>query len=223
MSHAIGSTLAAMGFDELREDYEGKPLRRHACDADPIRQFQVWMDEALAADVPMANAMTLATVDKQGLPHARIVLLKEFDARGFVFFSNYQSDKAEEMAATGNAALVFWWHPLTRQVRIEGRVQKISDPESDAYFDSRPRASNLVAMASAQSRPVADRKTLQATIDAEVARAGDLPLQRPASWGGYRVEPARIEFWQGQPDRSHDRLVYRKLEREDWEITRLFP
>lgn len=212
-----------MAFDDLREDYLGPALLAEQCSADPREQFQRWFDEAIAAEIPMANAMTLATVDAAGAPHARVVLLKELDARGFVFFTNYESDKGEDLAACPQAALVFWWHPLTRQIRIEGRVARISAEESDAYFASRPPASNLVAMASSQSRVVADRDELEATIDKVAAEVGDGPLSRPKHWGGYRVEATRYEFWQGRRDRSHDRLVYRRDAQESWEISRLFP
>lgn len=212
-----------MAFDDLREDYQGPVLLVEQCDADPCMQFQRWFDEAIAAEIPMANAMTLATVDAGKTPHARIVLLKEFDTRGFVFFSNYESDKGEQLAACPHAALVFWWHPLARQVRIEGSVERISAQESDAYFASRPRASNLVAMASAQSRTIASRKELEDAIDKVTAEAGDAPLRRPDHWGGYRVRAARLEFWQGRPDRSHDRIVYRRDVRESWTLSRVFP
>ncbi len=212
-----------MAFDELREDYQGAALHKKNCAADPRAQFQAWFDEAVQAEIPMANAMTLATVDGQGAPHARIVLLKELSDEGFVFFTNYQSDKGQELAAHAKAALVFWWHPHTRQVRIEGQVHKVSAAESDAYFDSRPRASNLVAMASAQSRAVESRAAMEEVIAAEVRRAGQAPITRPAHWGGYCVRPTRYEFWQGRPDRSHDRLVYSQDASQVWTITRLFP
>lgn len=212
-----------MGFDELRQEYQGPPFHKRDCHPDPLAQFQRWFDEAVAAEIPMSNAMALATVDKHGFPHARMVLLKEMDERGFVFFTNYQSRKADELAACSRAALLFWWHPQTRQIRVEGEVHRISAEESDQYFHSRPRASNIAAIASAQSRVLESRDVLEKAIAETAEVVGEGPLQRPGFWGGYRLKPTTLEFWQGRPDRSHDRLEYRPDSEGNWVITRLYP
>ncbi len=213
-----------MAFEDLRQDYEGAPLHKGDCASDPMDQFQSWMDQAVAAGIEMANAMTLATVDADGAPHARIVLLKDVDARGFVFFTNYQSHKGNELAACNKASLLFWWHAMTRQIRIEGTVEKVSPQESDAYFSTRPRESNLAAIASPQSRPIADRKALEGLIADVKAAATDEELRRPEHWGGYRLRPSKLEFWQGRPDRSHDRIEYSRLtDTGGWSIARLCP
>jgi pyridoxamine 5'-phosphate oxidase len=187
-----------------------------------VDQFHRWFEEAVAANIEMANAMALATVDEEGAPHARMVLLKDADTKGFVFFTNYESHKARDLAACNKASLLFWWHPMTRQIRIEGSVEKVSAAESDAYFRTRPRASNLAAMASPQSRPVESREALEKMI-AEVTAASPAELERPAHWGGYRLAPTLFEFWQGRPDRSHDRIEYRRDATGAWSLTRLCP
>lgn len=210
----------AMAFDELRRDYDGAPLVEEQCAPDPAAQFQRWFDQAVAQGLTMPNAMTLATVDAEGAPHARIVLLKELDADGFVFFTNYESRKGQELAANSKAALMFWWQELARQVRIQGKVHKVSAAESDAYFASRPRESNLAAMASDQSRTLESRDVLESRMR---ALDSDADLVRPAHWGGYRLVPESYEFWQGRPDRTHDRLEYRRDNDGAWQITRLYP
>lgn len=209
-------------FADLRKDYAGGPLDESEVAANPVEQFRRWFDEAVAAGIPMANAMTLATTSPEGRPTARIVLLKGFDDQGFVFFTNYESRKGRELEATGLAALLFWWEPLDRQVRIEGAVERVSDQESDTYFATRPRESSLSAMASPQSRVVDSRRWLTDRV-LEVSRewAGK-DLVRPPQWGGYRVVPACFELWQGRPDRLHDRLCYR-LAKGVWTIERLAP
>lgn len=215
-------TLAAMAFEELREDYDGPALEENSCSGDPLDQFRTWFDEAVFGQVPMANAMTLATVAEDGQPRARIVLLKELDEEGFVFFTNYDSQKGRELAFSPRASLLFFWQPLDRQVRIDGLVTKVSAAESDSYFHSRPRESNISAMASAQSRPVADRTTLVAEITALDGKLGETELTRPENWGGYRLRPECIEFWQGRPDRTHDRIEYDRRG-GDWAMQRLYP
>jgi pyridoxamine 5'-phosphate oxidase len=211
-----------MAFEDLRQDYEGAPFQMADCAPDPVVQFESWMAQAVAAGIEMANAMTLATVDDEGAPHARIVLLKDVDARGFVFFTNYESHKGNELAVCNKASLLFWWHAMTRQVRIEGIVEKVSSEESDAYFRTRPRESNLAAIASPQSRPIENREALE-TLISDVRQASDgEELQRPAHWGGYRVKPTKLEFWQGRPDRSHDRIQY-VLADGGWSLSRLCP
>ena len=196
-------------------------LRESDALADPFAQFERWFQEALAAKLPLANAMTLATVTPQGAPDARIVLLKGVEAGGFVFYTNYESRKGRQLAARAEACLVFFWSELERQVRIDGQVEKVSAAESDAYFASRPVGARLSAHASAQSSVVGGREVLEAEMQKKKDRYGDSP-PRPAHWGGYRVIPARIEFWQGRENRLHDRLLYRRAG-ERWTIERLAP
>lgn len=210
-------------FAELREEYAGEPLDEATVAADPVEQFRRWFDDAVRASIRMANGMTLATVSADGQPSARIVLLKGYDERGFVFYTHYESRKAAEIEASGRAALLFWWQPIDRQVRIEGEIERVSKQESDAYFATRPRASNLSAMASPQSRSMPDREWLQARVaDLEQQRGVDDVLVRPETWGGYRVMPRLVEFWQGRPNRLHDRLCYRRHEAA-WQVERLAP
>ena len=204
----------------LREEYAGQPLAEGDVDADPIAQFRRWMDEAVRAEIPLANGMTLATADAQGRPSARIVLLKQLDDRGFVFFTGYESRKGHELAENPEAALVFWWAPLHRQVRVEGRVERVEAEISDRYFAERPPDSNLSAVASPQSQVVKSREELERRV--EDVRRGEGALSRPASWGGYRLAPREIEYWQGREDRLHDRLRYRR-DGERWRLERLAP
>ena len=210
-----------MSISDLRQEYWSAELVEDDLAADPFKQFALWFDDALRAEVPLANAMTLATADAAGRPSARVVLLKGADANGFVFYTNYESRKAREIAVNPYASLVFMWPQLERQVRIEGIVEKVSAEESDAYFDSRPLGSRLGAWASPQSMPLPSRLTLASKVAAIMLRYGTAP-PRPAHWGGYRVRPDAIEFWQGRPDRLHDRLRY---VRQDvcWKIERLAP
>jgi len=188
---------------------------------DPLLQFERWFKDALAAQLPLANAMTLATVAAEGAPDARIVLLKGVEGGAFVFYTNYESRKGRQLAARAEVCLVFFWAQLERQVRIEGRVEKVSAKESDSYFLSRPVGARLSAHASAQSTTVADRNFLENSLRKEKAKHGENP-PRPGHWGGYRVVPARIEFWQGRENRLHDRLLY-SAGRDAWKIERLAP
>jgi pyridoxamine 5'-phosphate oxidase len=206
----------------LGDQYTGVPLDPADCDPDPIVEFRTWFQLAVAAQLPTPNAMTLATVDDRDRPTARIVLLKELDDRGFTFFTNYQSQKGDALTSHPFAALVWFWEPLHRQVRVEGEVEKLTPEESDAYFASRPRGSQLGAIASPQSRPIATRAALEALVAQAAADLGEREPARPANWGGYRVVPDLIEFWQGQPSRLHDRVRYRKTG-DAWVRDRLAP
>lgn len=216
-SRSIMSGLAA-----LREDYRDVPLNETDLAADPVRQFERWMTEALDAGLLEPNAMTLATADAEGKPSARTVLLKGLDARGFAFFTNYHSRKANDLAANPNAALVFAWLPLRRQVCVTGTVERTSADESDAYFASRPPGSRLGALASPQSAVVSDRRTLEDRLQELQARHPDGAAPRPDHWGGFRVLHETVEFWQGRPNRLHDRLRYRR-DGGDWMVERLGP
>jgi pyridoxamine 5'-phosphate oxidase len=200
-----------MSLMDMRQDYTRARFDEADAADDPFAQFDKWFTEARTALADSAawepNAMTLATVDARGRPTARVVLLKGVDARGFTFFTNYDSDKGQALAAHPFAALVFYWNALERQVRIEGSVEKLSDVDSDAYFRTRPMSSRHSAIASPQSRRVESRAALEEAMQRATVTAGDDPA-RPAHWGGYRVLPERFEFWQGRASRLHDRLVY---------------
>lgn len=209
-------------ISDLRREYTLRGLSEDEVDPDPLRQFQLWFEQAVAAGLPEPNAMTLATADAAGRPSARVVLLKGFDRRGFVFFTNYQSRKGRELAANPFVALVFFWPELERQVRIEGQAAPITAAESDAYFASRPRGSQLGAWASAQSSVIADRAALEREVERLAQQFGAGPIPRPPHWGGYRVAPELIEFWQGRPNRLHDRLRYRRGG-DAWLLERLAP
>lgn len=206
----------------LGEDYAGVSLDPDGCDPDPIVEFRKWFGTAVAAKLPTVNAMTLATIDERGRPAARIVLLKEVDDRGFVFFTNYDSRKGHDLAHDPHAALILFWEPLQRQVRVEGVVEKLTAAESDAYFAVRPRGSQLGAIASPQSQVISSREMLAQRIAALEATLGDATPPRPANWGGYRVVPDAVELWQGQRSRLHDRVQYRRAG-EVWTRERLAP
>ena len=190
---------------------------------DPFARFQDWMTEAWRHEPDDANAMTLATATPDGTPSARIVLLKGADARGFVFYTNLESRKGEELAANSRAALLFHWKPLGRQVRIEGRVEHVSDAEADAYYASRPRISRLGAWASDQSRVLPDRTELERRLAAYEAKYPGEDIPRPPNWSGFRIVPDRLEFWQSMPFRLHDRTVYTKAASGGWTLGKLFP
>lgn len=228
-------SAASPRLADLREEYTRDRLTPDGLGADPIAQFRAWLDEAIAADVVEPNAMTLATVTADGRPAGRIVLLKALDqdrtvdgadARGFVFYSNYTSRKGQELAAHPHAALVFWWHALERQVRVEGAVEQIAAAESDTYFAQRPRGSQLGAWASPQSEVVPNRDALETRLRHLTVKYGEgtsaASIPRPPHWGGYRVVPRLIEFWQGGPKRLHDRFQYVRTD-AGWQIDRLAP
>ncbi len=208
---------------DLRQSYERGALDRADLPADPLDLFGAWFSDAQAAAVTEPNAMTLATVSEDGQPSARIVLLKGADARGFAFYTNHDSRKGRELDGQPRAALVFWWPPLERQVRVEGRVERVEDAEADAYYASRPRGSRLGAWASPQSDEIPDRDVLDARLGEATARFGDGEIQRPPFWGGYRVVPDAVEFWQGRPSRLHDRFQYRRGADGAWQPVRLAP
>jgi len=197
-------------------------LTKDSVDANPIRQFATWYDEVLAKGVSEADAMTLATATKDGRPCARVVLLKSFDDSGFVFYTNYQSRKGRELDENPQACLLFYWPKVWRQVRIEGKIEKVSAEESDEYFQSRPLGSKLGAWASNQSEVVDSRETLEERF-AELEKRFGEEVPRPPHWGGYRLKPNAIEFWQGRDNRLHDRLRYRLQEDSTWLIERLGP
>ena len=212
---------AAPDIAQLRRDYELKTLDESHVDRDPMKQFGVWMVEAIHAQCPEPTAMTLATADAKSRPSARIVLLKGVDPRGFVFYTNYQSRKGKDLAANPQAALTFLWKELERQVRVEGKVEKVSAQESDAYYRTRPLGSRIGAWASPQSDVIENRAWLEARWDALGKEHGDNP-SLPPHWGGYRVIADYVEFWQGRRSRLHDRIAYTR-ELSGWRIARLAP
>lgn len=215
-----------MGLDrlaEIRTEYRQRGLHEADVDADPFRQFHVWFDDATNAGLLEPNAMTLATASRDGRPSARMVLLKGFDERGFVFYTNYESRKGHELGETPYAALVFFWVELERQIRVEGRVERVSSEESDTYFHSRPEGSQIGALASHQSQVIASREVLERRTAELSAQYAGREIPRPESWGGFRVIPDTIEFWQGRPSRLHDRLRYCRNDDGSWTIERLSP
>ncbi len=210
-------------ISDIRSDYKKNKLDEKHVLSHPIRQFEKWFEEALASVVIEPNAMNLATVSKSNTPTSRIVLLKSIEKDGFVFYTNYQSNKGKELEENPQAALNFFWPELERQVRIQGVVDKVSKEKSEAYFKSRPRASQIGAWASPQSAVIADRKILEDREKQLNERfAKDEQLPKPEQWGGYILKPLAVEFWQGRPSRLHDRLIY-TLEGENWKISRLAP
>ena len=208
---------------DLRRNYSRQMLLEQDVSPDPIVQFQRWFDQALQAQVPEPNAMTLATVAADGKPSARVVLLKDCDPQGFVFYTNFQSRKGRELQQNSWASLVFWWAELERQVRIEGAVQPVSEDEANTYFASRPRGSQLGAWVSQQSQVIPNRTLLETKLQALEIEYGDRVIPRPAHWGGFRLRPVSIEFWQGRPNRLHDRLRYQLNPEQNWIIERLSP
>ena len=213
-----------MDLADRRDEYETAGIDFADVSADPIEQFQRWYLAAEEAELWEPNAVVVAAVDPHGWPTSRYLLMKGFDHRGFVFFTNYESHKAEALETSGRAALTFGWLPLRRQVRIQGTVARVSADESDDYFARRPPGAQVGAWASPQSEVVADRADLERRYAAVEAGVGEGPIERPPHWGGYRVAPERIEFWQGRPNRFHDRLLYvREPGADRWTISRLAP
>jgi pyridoxamine 5'-phosphate oxidase len=213
-----------MSLSDLRRTYDGAPLRREGLSADPVVQVARWIAEArdvLTGETEI-NAMSLATVDADGRPSVRVVLLKAIDERGLTFFTNQRSRKGQEIAATGQAALCLHWAPLYRQVRVVGRCVPVAREETEAYFAGRPRGSQLNAWASRQSAPIVGRDALESQVAAAEERFRDAPVPAPPFWGGYRVEPDEVELWQGRPDRNHDRFAYVRAG-DGWRIDRLQP
>lgn len=212
-----------MGVSDLRKEYRRATLDESDVAPDPMLQFRDWFDEAIARNLPEPNAMTLATATREGRPSSRIVLLKGFDQRGFVFYTNYLSRKGREIQENPFASLTFFYPTMERQIRVEGPVQRISAEDSDAYFASRPLGSRLGALASHQSQVVSDRSVLDSRLaELEALAAAAEPIARPEHWGGFRVYPEAIEFWQGRPNRLHDRLRYLR-EGDSWRLDRLEP
>ncbi|MBD0363947.1 MAG: pyridoxamine 5'-phosphate oxidase [Coleofasciculus sp. C3-bin4] len=212
-----------MSVADLRKEYTFLGLSETQAHSNPFKQFKIWFDQAVAAQLPEPNAMTIATATLDGKPSARMVLLKDCDERGFVFYTNYQSNKGQQLIENPWGAIVFWWAQLERQVRIEGRVEKVSDAESDEYFNSRPIGSQLGAWASNQSQVVESREALEQRLEQLKEEYENKDVPRPPHWGGFRVIPDEIEFWQGRPNRLHDRLLYRRCENGSWTIQRLSP
>ena len=207
-----------------RKSYERAALDEHGIDRDPFQQFTIWYDEAVAAGLPEPEAMTLSTATLEGQPSARIVLLRGYDERGFCFFSNYSSQKGQELAANPYAAVTFHWVELERQVRIAGRVEKVTEAESDAYFQSRPSQSRIGAWSSPQSSVISSRDALEELFKKyQEQYLDETAIPRPEHWGGYRVIPERIEFWQGRPNRLHDRLRFIRIDQGPWTLQRLAP
>ena len=208
---------------DIRKNYSKKKLSEIKANPDPMKQFAKWWKQAIKSNLEEANAMTLATASLDGLPSARIVLLKDFNEKGFIFFTNYSSFKGQQLTENPKACLLFFWKELERQVRITGLVEKISDEASNEYFHSRPMDSQLGAIASPQSQVIESREWLDEKFKQLKNKKEDSNIQRPSNWGGYIVKPVIIEFWQGRPNRLHDRLQYTLQENAEWKMERLAP
>ena len=212
-----------MNIADLRKDYQQKMLSEKDVKKTPLEQFTQWWDEAIQSEIEEANAMTLATASANGLPAARIVLLKGYDEKGFVFFTNYESFKGMQLLENPRACLVFFWKELERQIRITGLVEKVSKEESDEYFYSRPEGSRIGAWVSPQSQVISNREWLESNEIKYQQQFEGKEIKRPPHWGGYRVKPISVEFWQGRPSRLHDRIQYMMQEDGNWTIERLAP
>jgi pyridoxamine 5'-phosphate oxidase len=210
-------------LENLRREYKSAPLNEKEALKDPLKQFEKWFEEAITAQIPEPNAMTLATATKAGIPSARIVLLKGFDVKGFRFYTNYLSRKGRELHRNTHASLVFFWPELERQIRIDGVVEKLSKEESEKYFQSRPHNSQIAAITSPQSQVIPNRKALESAWENYEKKYEGQVIPKPSHWGGYLVKPIAIEFWQGGPNRLHDRLHYVLMEKGKWKLERLAP
>jgi pyridoxamine 5'-phosphate oxidase len=215
--------MPSVNIAGIRKDYSQKVLSETSINSNPFKQFELWWEEAMSAQIDELNAMTLATASADGVPSARTVLLKDFSDEGFVFFTNYESYKGRQLAENPRASLLFFWKELERQVRIVGVVQKVSEEESDNYFRSRPVLSQIGAIVSPQSTVIESRDWLEERYNQLQQQLAPDAIQRPAHWGGYIVKPVRIEFWQGRPSRLHDRIEYSLQEDGTWKIERLAP
>lgn len=213
----------AMQIADIRKEYRLETLDESQVSSDPIEQFGFWWNEALKSEIDEVNAMTLATANADAVPAARIVLLKGFDRKGFVFFTNYESNKAADLDMNPRASLVFFWKELERQIRISGTVEKVSEAESDHYFSSRPKGSRIGAWASPQSSVISSRDIIEEKVAALQQSFEGKDIPRPLHWGGYRVIPIQIEFWQGRSSRLHDRIQYTLQDNGSWKIVRLAP
>jgi pyridoxamine 5'-phosphate oxidase len=210
-------------IENLREDYTGAPLLESNTKADPIKQFEQWFNDAQEANVPEKNAMMLATATHDGRPSARIVLLKGVYETGFVFYTNYLSRKGKEITKNPLGALTFFWPAMERQIRIEGTIEKVTKEQSEKYFHSRPKNSQIGALASPQSQEIADRDVLEKKWNELETEYADKEVPKPSFWGGYILKPRLIEFWQGRPSRLHDRILYKKIDNKNWKKVRLAP
>ena len=211
-----------MSIADIRKDYQLKSLAESEVAKNPFDQFSIWWEEAVQSAIVEVNAMALSTVSPEGRPSSRIVLLKGYNEEGFVFFTNYTSDKGKQIGQNQYVSLLFFWKELERQVRIEGTTSKVAAEESDAYFESRPVGSRLGAWASPQSQKIADREILDKELEKVTTQFSEQQIPRPPHWGGYRVKPTRIEFWQGRSSRLHDRILYEQVDGQ-WQISRLAP